>query len=78
MKQPLMFQQNEIENLAGNADALFSWLEQEESATQMKERRAPIPSHLILVAATIVASGLPVLLDPHLPTSTCWYGGCAM
>ena len=78
MQRPIEFEQNEVESLAGNAEALMSWLEQDESVTQMMDQRVTIPAQLILVASTILATGLPVLLDRYLPDSYCWVGGCVL
>lgn len=89
MKQQLEFASHDLDSLADNADALFSWLDQahahglaEESDSTSSQSVADgsvkIPLRLLLVTATVVASGLPVWLDQQLPNSVCWYGNCRM
>lgn len=75
MKRPFAFEQQEIDALAENANALSSWLAKEEVQAQLLEKRIKIPAHLLLISATVFASGLPVLLDKYLPTGGCWAGG---
>ena len=75
MKEPFTFEQQEVEDLANNADALFSWLKEEEVEEQLPKKQVKIPTHLLVVSATMVASGLPVLLDKYLPDGGCWFGG---
>lgn len=87
MKQQLEFASHDLESLAENADALFSWLDQEHalaeesnsaSSQSAADGSVKIPLRLLLVTATVAASGLPVWLDQQLPNSVCWYGNCRM
>ena len=75
MKEPFTFEQQEVDELAENASALFSWLTEDEVQGKLPMERIKIPTHLLLVSSAIVASGLPVLLDKYLPNGSCWAGG---
>jgi len=77
MSQQLKFKNEELEQVANNADALFAWIEEELPVTEKTERPIRIPSHLVLVTATFVASSLPLLVGPESPGVICWYGGCS-
>ncbi len=86
MKQQLEFTSHDLEKLAENAEALFSWLDNESALAEepdltigqrVKDWRVKIPSRLLLVTATIAASGLPVWLDQQIPNSACWFGSCS-
>ena len=74
VKRPFAFDQQEAEELAENADALFTWLKEGEMQ-EPASKQIKIPTHLLLLSSAFVASGLPVILDKYLPNGGCWYGG---
>ena len=75
MKRPFAFDQQEVDELAENADALFNWLKEGEMQELTSKKRIKIPTQLLLLSSAFVASGLPVLLDKYVTNSGCWYGG---
>ena len=75
MKRPFAFDQQEVDDLAQNADALFVWLEEGDVQEHVPQKQVKIPTHLLLVSSAFVASGLPVILDNYLPNGGCWFGG---
>lgn len=75
VKQPFAFDQQEVDKLAENADTLLAWLKEGEMQEPASKKQIKIPTHLLLLSSTFVASGLPVILDKYLPNGGCWYGG---
>ena len=75
VKRPFAFDQQEVEELAENADALFNWLNEGDVQELASKKQIKIPTHLLLLSSAFVASGLPVLLDKFVPNGGCWYGG---
>ena len=75
VKRPFAFDQQEVDELAENADALFIWLKEGEMQEITSKKQIKIPTHLLLLSSAFVASGLPVLLDKYVPNGGCWYGG---
>lgn len=78
MKQRFELEHDEIEAIAENAANLFSWLQEDEAEQPTRGQRVAIPTRFVLVATTIVATGLPILLDQSLPSSACWFGNCRL
>lgn len=79
MKHPFDFSQSDLEELATKADDLCAWLEEEpvQCAIQEKGGRIRLPSQLTILTATSLMYAT-IFLDPLIPDSMCWLGGCTL
>lgn len=77
MKQPIGFTPEELEQLATQAMAHRDWLE-ELPPNQAKLNKTVIPPQLTAVMSTVLAFGVPIVLDSGMPGSACWIGGCGL
>lgn len=72
MRQPIQFNQTDVDAYADQATALSDWLE--EKAT-MVASRVIIPPELVAVAPIVIVSGILLFAGDPSPTAVCW-GGC--
>jgi hypothetical protein len=78
MRQPIGFEQAELDRLANTATELCQWLEQQPFGATESDARSQqsIPPRLTAIAAILVVYGGPIVLGGSGTEGLCWAGGC--
>lgn len=77
MRQPINFDQNELDELANQADDLQNWLKEPGNMDSAK-KTLRIPPYLTIIMTTTYLYGLKIYLDGIIPNVACWLGDCTV
>lgn len=71
MRQPIDFDQDELNKVADKATTLSDWLVEKTVATTSY---IPLPATTVTVASVILVAGVNIWIDGAVPDSVCWAG----